>query len=90
MTTENQKPENPIAFPRTAYDSKGDITTWGKEFQGMTLRDYFAAKAMQSVLSNQTFLETVLRDAQVLTIASDAVSRTAFVMADAMLKQREL
>ena len=56
---------------------------------GMTLRDYFAAKAMQSVLSNQTFLETVLRDAQVGTIASDAVSRTAFVMADAMLKQRE-
>ena len=58
-------------------------------YYGMTLRDYFAAKAMQSVLSNQTFLETVLRDAQVGTIASDAVSRTAFVMADAMLKQRE-
>lgn len=56
---------------------------------GMTLRDYFAAKAMQAVLSNQTFLQTVLRDAQVGTIASDAVSRTAFVMADAMLKQRE-
>jgi hypothetical protein len=76
--TENKKPENPSAFPLVDCAD------------GMTLRDYFAAKAMQSVLSNQTFLETVLRDAQVGTLASDAVSRTAFVMADAMLKQREL
>jgi hypothetical protein len=74
------KPKNPDAFP---CDNKSE------GYSGMTLRDYFAAKAMQSVLSNQTFLETVLRDAQVGTLASDAVSRTAFVMADAMLKQRE-
>ena len=75
------------AFPGMEDKAFGQDTG---HYYGMTLRDYFAAKAMQSVLSNQTFLETVLRDAQVGTIASDAVSRTAFVMADAMLKQREL
>lgn len=73
------KLKNPYAFP-CEKDEPG---------KGMTLRDYFAAKAMQSVLSNQTFLETVLRDAEVGTLASNAVSRTAFVMADAMLNQRE-
>lgn len=76
------KPKNPHAFPL-------DANACLEEYKGMTLRDYFAAKAMQSVLSNQTFLEIILRDAEAETLASEAVSRTAFVMADAMLKQRE-
>ena len=74
------KPSNPYAFP-CEKDEPG---------KGMTLRDYFAAKAMQSVLSNQTFLEAVLQEAQIGIPASEAVSRTAFVMADAMLKQRQI
>lgn len=74
------KTSNPYAFP-CEKDEPG---------KGMTLRDYFAAKAMQSVLSNQEFLETVLQEAQIGIPASEAVSRTAFVMADAMLKQRQL
>lgn len=75
------RPNNPSAFPINSGEYVIE--------NGMDLRDYFAAKAMQSVLSNQTFLETVLRDAEVGTLASNAVSRTAFVMADAMLNQRE-
>lgn len=74
------KPNNPPAFPSQVGD---------RPHAGMTLRDYFAAKAMQSVLSNQTFLEAVLQEAQIGIPASEAVSRTAFVMADAMLKQRQ-
>lgn len=80
------KPNNLNAFPGMESSAFGQDTG---HYHGMTLRDYFAAKAMQAVLSNQTFLQTVLRDAQVGAIASDAVSKTAFVMADAMLKQRE-
>lgn len=75
------KPNNPNAFPSE---------TLSKDYSGMSLRDYFAAKAMQSVLSNHRFLVQVLEDSPEGTIASDAVSRTAFVMADAMLKQREI
>jgi len=47
---------------------------------GMTLRDYFAAKAMQGLLANQHPYQ-----------ASDEhlFARAAYVLADAMLKARE-
>ncbi len=41
---------------------------------GMTLRDYFAAKAMQAMVNTQYF---------------DTTARLAYEMADAMLKARE-
>lgn len=51
--TKNTKPENPQAFPctndlATKYNEHGQ--SYGAE-TGMTLRDYFAAKAMQGILS---------------------------------------
>ena len=48
---------------------------------GMTLRDYFAAKAMQSALVEASFGFT-LEDYRHL-------SKVAYAMADAMLKARE-
>jgi len=50
------------------------------KWDGMTLRDYFAAKAMQGMLANQHPYQ-----------ASDErmFARDAFVMADAMLKARK-
>lgn len=50
---------------------------------GMTLRDYFAAKAMQGILANPGQLDNVTDD------AAGWVSRDAFKVADAMLKVRE-
>ena len=41
---------------------------------GMTLRDYFAAKAMQALTHGNYF---------------DATARQAYMMADAMLRERE-
>lgn len=37
--------EKIIAFPRTAFNDQGDITTFSDEYSGMTLRDYFAIRA---------------------------------------------
>ena len=51
-----------------------------KLFDGMTLRDYFAAKAMQSMLAHPDSKET----ASPQTYAS-----AAYCMADAMMKARE-
>jgi hypothetical protein len=88
---ETKKPENPIAFPRTAFDSKGDITTWGKEYEGMTLRDYFAAKAMQGM-----FTESILKisddvvKSNYKTRRAEWFAEQSYNFADAMLKQREL
>jgi len=46
------------------------------DYRGMTLRDYFAAKAMQGLCANGN------------TNPFD-ISRAAYVVADAMLKARE-
>ena len=59
------------AFPYRAYS--------GLPEPGMTLRDYFAAKAMQALLS-QNFGGAV-RD--------EMLAGFAYAMADAMLKARE-
>ena len=47
--------------------------------QGMTLRDYFAAKAMQAVLTNHK-----LEDCD-----DDVVAKHCYQMADFMLKARQ-
>ncbi len=49
------------------------------ENKGMTLRDYFAAKAMQGLLNDPSWHGLVCRTA----------AETAYEMADAMLKARE-
>ena len=58
------------AFPSEAYGNAGPHI-------GMTLRDYFAAKAMQGMLANgESGLQTL--------------SQAAYILADAMLKAREV
>lgn len=46
--------------------------------QVMTLRDYFAAKAMQAMLGS----------ARLNTLDEDSISSDAYAVADAMLKER--
>jgi len=59
----------------------------GTAFQGMTLRDYFAAQAMQGLLAGldrdaRRFMERQEEPAE-------AMAKACWVMADAMLKARE-
>lgn len=77
---ENKKPRNPNAFPtpcETSYEFNDAGQTVGSQ-DGMTLRDYFAAKAMQYFINanNGNFCD------------NDAAQ--IYYIADAMLKQREL
>ncbi len=51
-----------------------------RSLQGMTLRDYFAAKALQAIVSN---------DATFSTKYVGLAAKDAYVYADAMLKARE-
>ena len=51
--------------------------------QGMTLRDYFAAKAMEGIFASNT--EHDHEDAHIF----DAVAEAAYKQADAMLKARQ-
>ena len=73
----NNKNDGGTAFP-VLHWINGEST--GAE-EGMTLRDYFAAKAMQGLL------ELAPQDKQQWT--NDLAAETAYAMADAMLKARE-
>lgn len=61
------------AFPTSDWDENGRAY----KIHGTTLRDYFAAKAMQGLLAS-----TKVNDARIIAI-------DAYQAADAMLKARE-
>jgi hypothetical protein len=65
---------NPPAFP---YSVDNGETV--KYVTGMTLRDYFAAKAMQGFLA----------DGAAPDVSKEIISMMAYAMADAMLEARE-
>jgi hypothetical protein len=69
--------KTPQAFP---YSGEGDEMNYSK---GMTLRDYFAAKAMEGIYASNT--EHDHEDAHIF----DAVAEAAYKQADAMLKARK-
>jgi hypothetical protein len=59
------------AFPTPAHNLQND---------GMTLRDYFAAKAMQGFVSDPDWRSDMM---------PNETARAAYTQADAMLKARE-
>ena len=69
---------NPPAFP-TGIGLNADKTWIGSGNGGMTLRDYFAAKAVQGMYANGSFPTGIMLD----------TAKEAYEMADAMLKARE-
>ena len=77
---EDHQMSNLPAFPTKNYQDIQPIATGYSE--GMTLRDYFAAKAMQ-------VLTTELASTGKMHRFDDAVAESAYAMADAMLKARE-
>jgi hypothetical protein len=65
------------AFPGTQYANGIQPSGFS---QGMTLRDYFAAKAMQAMLAHPNSSDTA---------GPESYAAAAYKMADAMLKARE-
>ena len=62
------------------------LEAFGEDKTGMTLRDYFAAKAMQAILADQ-----YANGIYVLDLDNDSeivASNAAYTMADAMMKAR--
>lgn len=71
------------AFPQHRSHKDG----WSDATGGMTLRDYFAAKAMQGLCGNEDWINKAAKNtgAPLWTCAFGA-----YEMADAMLKAREV
>ncbi len=79
------------AFPGQWYDFQpftGEQVV-REQWEGMSLRDYFAAKAMQSMLlDTKQFAGCGLGEAP-LAAVPDIIAGWSYLMADAMLKARE-
>lgn len=69
----NEQKHGGPAFPNSKQVGQALIITEG----GMTLRDYFAAKAMQGLLADSNVIGS-----------TENVSTAAYKMADAMLAER--
>lgn len=73
------------AFPHTKLERGADGRTWDTSevrYEGMDLRDYFAAKAMQGMLTNQPLRADIMLD-------GDSLAQSSYQIADAMMKARE-
>lgn len=70
--------KNPTAFHYT--------TAAGTTGFGMTLRDYFAAKAMQAIIAKAPLETTSVRNAKSKV---EIISAGAYLYADAMLEARK-
>ena len=66
-------PENPAAFPDSVSVDHMDGLNFSRN-KGMTLRDYFAARAMATMSPNEW--------------PPESIARYAYGVADAMLRQR--
>jgi hypothetical protein len=67
--------DNPPAFPLSFVAHPTEETFVAK---GMTLRDYFAAKAMQGMLSENSGIR----------YPTDELAKFAYAVADEMMKER--
>ena len=77
----------PIAFNTTDNMGRAILSVDG----GMDLRDYFAAKAMQAIMTNsKTFFTQIAQASDEKKADADFVmAQLCYVYADAMMKARE-
>jgi hypothetical protein len=87
------KDDGGAAFPRNSvpatvtYDgNRSHHTMFVPAQDGMTLRDYFAAAAIPSLLSND--IEAIARSASKEETVGEFLAKQAYKMADAMLAER--
>jgi len=74
------------AFPTVNYVQSGGVGVSVMELKGgMTLRDYFAAKCMQGFMANSAIAE----NNGLATRLDEINAKSAYAMADAMIKARE-
>jgi len=66
------------AFPYQIDLPNGDGSETTHYSMGMTMRDYFAAKAMQSMNARPDYADT----------PADAIALDAYALADAMIQER--
>ncbi len=89
MSNENVIDDGGQAFPQMSaeWDDARHEYVLGRSLAGMSLRDYFAAKAMNGILSNFRFIQEAA-EASPDVEGSHLVPKMAYEIADAMLAER--
>lgn len=81
------KPNNPPAFPRQDFKASDGAFFLGEK--GMTLLDYFAAKAMPAISQVLFTKSASLFGKDLPDNYAEIVAKGAYEQAQAMLKERE-
>ena len=85
----SNKDDGGSAFPGTEIHFAHGVSQ-EYSYPGMSLRDYFAAKAMQGIISNTDAVNGLKLDPdRVGQKLKDAISQSAYRYADAMLEARK-
>ncbi len=86
MELKNNKPENPKVFPDPMRGAESSFINQypHKLHEGIDLRDYFAAKAMQGFMGRSWSHIKVKDDYELL----GRWAKSSYILADAMLKER--
>lgn len=85
--------ENQNAFPfkeKVRKNQKYSHNTHWQNHRGMSLRDYFAAKAMQAIITVMANTDNLVNGGYVPHTIDEHIAKNAYDVADAMLKQREV
>lgn len=75
------------AFPNKGYITDADGVLGEAHFSGMDLRDYFASKALQGMLSDHT--TQCNYDEESYEEFAQGIAESAYIFADSMIKARE-
>jgi len=78
-------PSQEIDFSETIIQGK---TIYGNQYSGMDLRDYFAAKAMQSMLT-ALYMEDTKKNPSELLEQMKSTVKNSYWFADKMINERE-
>lgn len=76
---------NQQAFPSAGVTTDGSGAGWSEN--GMTLRDYFAAKAMQA-MAGMDWRDWCNSEGDMALSEAEKMAKTAYMLADAMLNAR--
>lgn len=83
MKNENQKPKNPLVYPKNSYVLEQEDRGYYQyqDTLGITLRDYFASAALTGLCAYSGTMNSV---------NGEMTASRSYAIADEMLKQREL
>ena len=79
----SKEQENPSAFPYDEINHNGEPGEIYRQHVGLTMRDYFAAKAMQALITNFSHFVVMSK------INPDGIAQVSYNFADKMLLSRE-